>query len=70
MSDVYAPVAGEVIAVNDALPDNLETLSSDPYGEGWIAKIKITDEAALAKPDGLRRVSETVRGGSTLSMTN
>ena len=44
---MYAPVAGEVIAVNESLPDNLETLSNDPYGEGWIARIKITDDAAL-----------------------
>jgi glycine cleavage system H protein len=48
VSDVYAPVAGEVIAVNESLPDRLETLSSDPYGEGWIAKIRISDEAGLA----------------------
>jgi glycine cleavage system H protein len=48
VSDVYAPVTGEVIAVNESLPDRLETLSSDPYGEGWIARIKITDDAALA----------------------
>ncbi len=47
VSDVYAPVAGEVIAANDALADNLELLSNDPYGEGWIARIKIADEAAL-----------------------
>jgi glycine cleavage system H protein len=48
VSDIYAPVTGEVFAVNDPLPDRLETLSSDPYGEGWIARIKVTDEAALA----------------------
>lgn len=47
VSDIYAPVAGEVIAVNSKLPDSLETLSSDPFGEGWIAKIRITDEAGL-----------------------
>lgn len=47
VSDVYAPVAGEVIAVNESLPDNLEKLSNDPFGEGWIAKIKISDEAGL-----------------------
>lgn len=41
VSDVYAPVAGEVISVNDGLPNRLEVLSSDPYGEGWIAKIKL-----------------------------
>jgi glycine cleavage system H protein len=49
VSDVYAPVTGEVVAVNESLPDNLETLSRDPYGEGWIARIKITDDNALAK---------------------
>ncbi len=48
VSDVYAPVSGEVTAVNESLPDKLETLSSDPYGDGWIARIKITDDAALA----------------------
>ena len=47
VSDVYAPVTGEVIAVNEPLPDRLETLSSDPYGEGWIARIRITDDSAL-----------------------
>ncbi|QEG37105.1 glycine cleavage system protein GcvH [Bythopirellula goksoeyrii] len=48
VSDIYAPVDGEVVAVNTALPDALETLSSDPYGAGWIAKIKITNDAGLA----------------------
>jgi glycine cleavage system H protein len=48
VSDVYAPVTGEVIAVNEPLPNRLETLSSDPYGEGWIARIKVTDDLALA----------------------
>ena len=48
VSDIYSPVAGEVVAVNDALPDALETLNTDPYGAGWIAKIKISDDRALA----------------------
>jgi glycine cleavage system H protein len=47
VSDIYAPVAGEVVAVNDSLPDHLEKLSSDPYGDGWIAKLRVTDEAGL-----------------------
>jgi glycine cleavage system H protein len=47
VSDVYAPVAGEVIAANEALADNLETLSNDPYGDGWIARIKVIDESNL-----------------------
>jgi glycine cleavage system H protein len=49
VSDIYAPVSGEVIAVNETLPDRLEQLSSDPYGEGWIAKIRVSDEAGLKK---------------------
>ncbi len=47
VSDVYAPVTGEVIAVNESLPDNLETLNKDPYGDGWIARIKVSDESNL-----------------------
>jgi glycine cleavage system H protein len=49
VSDIYAPVAGEVIAVNESLPDHLEKLSNDPYGDGWIAKIRVSDESGLAK---------------------
>ena len=49
VSDIYAPVAGEVVAANDKLPDNLELLSSDPFGAGWIAKIKITDDSTLGQ---------------------
>jgi glycine cleavage system H protein len=47
VSDVYAPVSGEVIAVNESLADKLELLSGDPYGEGWIARIKVTDDTGL-----------------------
>ena len=47
--DLYSPVDGEVIAVNDTLPDNLEILGSDPYVAGWIMKVKISDEGSLSK---------------------
>jgi glycine cleavage system H protein len=47
VSDLYSPVDGEVVEVNSALPNKLETLNADPYGAGWIAKIKLMDEAAL-----------------------
>jgi glycine cleavage system H protein len=43
VSDIYAPVSGDVVAVNESLPDNLEAMSKDPYGQGWIAKIKMSD---------------------------
>ena len=49
VSDMFMPVAGEVVEVNEALEDNPELVNSDPYGEGWIVKIKInaSDAAAL-----------------------
>ncbi|QDU54613.1 glycine cleavage system protein GcvH [Aeoliella mucimassa] len=47
VSDLYSPVEGEVIAVNETLPDQLEILSSDPFGAGWVCKIKLSGEAGL-----------------------
>lgn len=46
-SDVYAPVAGEVREVNEALADAPETINQDPYGDGWIFKLKVADAAQL-----------------------
>lgn len=54
VSDVYAPVAGEVVAVNETLPDEPEALNNSPYDEGWLIKIKLTDPAVL---DGLMNVT-------------
>ena len=48
-SELYSPVDGEIIEVNTSLPDNLEILNSDPYGEGWIMKVKLATEDSLAK---------------------
>ncbi len=42
VSDVYAPVAGVVAAVNEALTDAPETINADPYGEGWLVEISVT----------------------------
>ncbi|WP_296404605.1 glycine cleavage system protein GcvH [Psychrobacter sp.] len=39
-SDVYAPITGEVVAINEALEDDPEVINSDPYGEGWMYRIK------------------------------
>lgn len=46
-SDIYAPVSGEIVAVNDALADAPELVNSSPYEDGWLFKIKIADEAEL-----------------------
>ncbi len=48
VSPLYSPVNGEVIAVNTSLPDHLETLTQSPYEQGWIAKVRLTDEACLS----------------------
>ena len=48
VSDVYAPVAGTVIAVNEAVASGPELLNSDPYGEGWLCEIEIDGPDAVA----------------------
>ncbi len=50
VSDVYCPVAGTVVARNDAVETSPETINADPYGDGWLVELEITDVAAL---DGL-----------------
>ena len=48
VSDVYAPVSGEVVEVNTALPGSLETLGRDPYGAGWLVRLRPDDPAQFA----------------------
>lgn len=47
VSDVIAPLSGEVTAVNDALADKPETINDDPYGEGWLVKVKLSDPSEV-----------------------
>ncbi len=46
-ADLHLPVGGEVVAVNDGLEDDPEVINADPYGNGWIIKIKIADASEL-----------------------
>ncbi len=58
-SDVYAPIAGTVAAVNEELADTPETINSDPYGEGWIVRLQPSgdiDEGALMTPDAYQEL--------------
>ena len=48
VSDVFVPVSGEVIARNDALESTPEVINSDPYGEGWLIKVRTTGEDPTA----------------------
>jgi len=50
VSDLYAPVGGEVVATNDALTGKPELVNDDPYGEGWIMRVRLVD---AAQADGL-----------------
>jgi glycine cleavage system H protein len=50
VSDVIAPLSGEITAVNEALSDAPEKINEDPYGDGWLVKVKLTD---AAEPDSL-----------------
>jgi glycine cleavage system H protein len=43
VSDLYAPVSGEVVEVNESLLDSPETINEDPYGDGWLIKVRIHD---------------------------
>ncbi|MCL6416624.1 glycine cleavage system protein GcvH [Aestuariirhabdus sp. Z084] len=46
-SDIYAPISGEVVEINEALEDAPETVNGDPYGDGWFFRIKLSDESEL-----------------------
>lgn len=51
-SDVYAPIAGEVVAVNEELADDPEKINADPYGDGWIVRMQPTgDDEETMNPD-------------------
>jgi glycine cleavage system H protein len=61
-SDLYSPAAGEVIAVNEALADKPELVNDDPYGAGWMVRLRLDDAAAadaLRDADSYRQFVET-----------
>lgn len=47
-SDIYAPISGEIVEINEALVDSPELVNNSPYEDGWMFKIKLSDEAELA----------------------
>lgn len=62
VSDLYAPVSGEVVEVNNAVVDDVQLLADDPYGKGWLVKIKVSetpkDGTLLTQADYEKKVSE------------
>ncbi|MGB3099339.1 MAG: biotin/lipoyl-containing protein, partial [Solirubrobacterales bacterium] len=47
VSDVIAPLSGEVVAVNDDAGENPEVINNDPYGDGWMVRVRLTDTAEV-----------------------
>jgi glycine cleavage system H protein len=47
VSDVYAPLSGEIIAVNDAIADKPELINEDPYGDGWLVRVKLSNSSEV-----------------------
>ena len=47
VSDVFAPLSGEIVEVNDALGDSPDKVNEDPYGEGWMVKVRLSDPAEV-----------------------
>jgi glycine cleavage system H protein len=48
VSDLFAPLSGEIIEINNTLTDQPEVINKDPYGEGWLVKIKFTDQSEIS----------------------
>ncbi|KQN95667.1 MULTISPECIES: glycine cleavage system protein GcvH [unclassified Arthrobacter] len=47
VSDIYAPITGEIVSRNEALDDDPSLINTDPYGEGWLLEIKVSDSSAV-----------------------
>ncbi|MGH3105726.1 MAG: glycine cleavage system protein GcvH [Rubrobacteraceae bacterium] len=58
VSDLYTPVGGEVVEVNEALSDSPEKINEDPYGEGWIVKIQVSGDADLLSASDYEQILE------------
>jgi glycine cleavage system H protein len=54
VSDVYAPLSGEIVAVNEAIADKPELINEDPYGDGWLVRVRLSDPSEV---DGLMDAS-------------
>ena len=58
VSDIYAPVSGEVVAINEELEDNAGLINEDPYGEGWRYEVKVTESGDLMDAEAYQAANE------------
>ena len=64
VSDVFAPLSGEVLQVNDALEDEPERINQDPYGDGWLVRIRLSDGAEAEALMDSAAYEELLKSGS------
>jgi glycine cleavage system H protein len=62
VSDVFAPLSGEIVEVNEELSDSPEKVNSDPYGEGWMVKVKLSDPSEVDRLMDAATYEGTLRG--------
>ncbi|HIW96766.1 MAG TPA: glycine cleavage system protein GcvH [Candidatus Corynebacterium gallistercoris] len=58
VSDIYAPVSGEIVAVNEELEDNAGLINEDPYGQGWLYEVKVTESGELMDAEAYAAANE------------
>jgi glycine cleavage system H protein len=64
VSDVFAPLSGEIVEVNEALADSPENVNKDPYGEGWMVKVRLSDLSELDALMDVNAYKELLQTGS------
>ena len=64
VSDVFAPLSGQIVEVNEALAESPENVNSDPYGEGWMVKVRLSDPSELDQLMNVGAYKELLQAGS------
>jgi glycine cleavage system H protein len=64
VSDVYAPLSGEIVEVNEALADSPEKVNHDPYGEGWMVKVRLSEPSEVDELMDVATYKELLQSGS------
>ena len=63
VSDVFAPLSGEILEVNESLSDSPERINDDPYGDGWMVKVRLTDQSELESLLDVAAYKELLKSG-------
>jgi glycine cleavage system H protein len=64
VTDVFAPLSGEIVEVNQALADSPEKVNQDPYGEGWMVKVRLSDPTEVDQLMDVNTYKELLQSGS------